>query len=314
MQDGNFEYTRVINVLGTPVKARAYACAQRGSREGCVPMRADQIRLQLTIIPTSYCMAACPFCIAGPHDRLDNIDLNRLERMLARLKDANIVRGITLTGGEPFVDVRRVDAIVSMVFGIFGYDMEITLDTNGCGIERLGEIRELSHIDTVHVSRHHYDDAVNRSIFGTAAVPTAAVLRRAMHSISYRDLFVMNCMLLKDGIDTADEVHRYLDFAIETGAGKVAFITVTPVNAYAAAQRVEYDAVIQRDDPAFLFTRGFNDFDWCRCQDGVYCSQAGLIEFYGRRTDARACDYCRGLVYGSDNRLRAGFGGPVIAE
>ena len=259
-------------------------------------------------------MADCPFCIARPHDRRDAIDLDRLEKVLVRLKEADLVRGVSVTGGEPFADVGRVDKIVSMLFDIFGFDLEITLDTNGCGIERLGEIRQLSHVDTVHVSRHHYDDEISARLFGTSALPTAATLRRAMHAISYRDLFVMNCLLLRDYIGTTEEVHRYLDFAIETGAGKVAFITPTPVNAFAAAQAVDYADVLSRDDPALLFSRGFHDYEWCRCQDGVYASRAGIIEFYGRRTDSRACGYCRGLVYGADNRLRMGFGGQVIAE
>ena len=305
------ERTRVIDVLGTPLRVRACACAQDGGDPR--PLE-GHIRLQLSILPSSWCMADCPFCIAAPHDRMNAMDLKRLEHVLLRLKDADLLRGVTITGGEPFADVKRVDRIVSMLFGIFGTDLEITLNTNGCAIERIGEIRELVHVDTIHVSRHHYDDEINRKLFGTDAVPDAETLKRAMHSVSFRDLFVMNCMLLRDHIGTAQEVHRYLDFAIETGAGKVAFITGTPVNDYMRRQRVEYEDVIRRDDPAFLFTRSFRDYEWCRCQDGVYCSEAGLIEFYGRRTDARGCDYCRGLVYGPDNLLRAGFNGPVIAE
>ena len=308
--EGEMERTRVIEVLGVPVRARSYGCGMNGG-----PLRPveGRLKLQLTIVPSSFCMAACPFCIAAPHDRRDAIDLNRLESMLVRLKDEGVVRGVSVTGGEPFMDVGRVDRIVSMVFGIFGYNMEITLDTNGCGIERLGEIRELSHVDTVHVSRHHYDDAVNFRLFGTRAVPDAATLRRAMGEISYRDLFVMNCMLLKDYIGTPEEARRYMDFAIQTGAGKVAFITGMPVNAYMARQRVDYRDVLRPDDPSLLFTRRFDDCEWCRCQDGVYCSSAGMMEFYGRSTDSRACDYCRGLVIGPDNRLRTGFNGAVIA-
>lgn len=311
MRESGFERTRIMDVLGTPVRVKSYACAQDGGAP--IPVE-GQVRLQLTVIPSSWCMADCPFCIASPHDRMDSMDLKQLEKTLLMLKEADILRGVTITGGEPLADVRRVDRIVSMLFGIFGFDLEVTLDTNGCGIERLGEIRDLQHVDTVHVSRHHYDDEVNYRLFGTRAVPSAGTLKRAMHAVSYRDLFVMNCMLLRDHIGTAEEVHRYLDFAIETGAGKVSFITGTPVNAYMEQQRVEYEDVIRRDDPAFLLSRSFRDHEWCRCQDGVYCSEAGLIEFYGRRTDARGCGYCRGLVYGSDNRLRAGFGGPVIGQ
>ena len=287
----DFERTRVIELLGKPLRLRAYGCAPTG---GDYVIPEGPLKVQLTLMPTTYCPAACPFCIAAPHDRRDAMDLRPLEALLP--------------------DVARLDRIVSMVFDVFGHDMEITLDTNGMGLHHLQEIRELPHVDTVHISRHHYDDEANFRIFGTRAVPTAAALRRAIGGISYKDLFVMNCMLMKDHIGTPEAVRRYLDFAAGLGAGKVAFITATPVNGFARAQAVRFDDVISRDDPSMLFTRGFHDFEWCRCQDGVYCSGNGLIEFYGRSTDARACDYCRGLVFGPDNRLRSGFGGAVIWE
>ena len=66
-------------------------------------------------------------------------------------------------------------------------------------------------------------------------------------------------MLLKDYIGTQDDVHKFLDFAIEVGAGKVAFMACSPVNDFAKAQTMDYTTVLKSDDPSLLFTRGFQD-------------------------------------------------------
>ena len=301
---------RALRVLGREITAKAYACARNG---GPYPPAPAQIQLQLSILPTSYCPCRCPFCIATGTRRRDAIDLKRLEGVLAALKDEDVVRGISITGGEPFTDVKRLDALIRMIFDIFGYAMEISLNTCGLALDRLDEIRDLPHVDAVHVSRHHWDDARNRALFGGGPVPDARALRAAIGSVSYPDLFVLNCMLLKGGVGTAEDARRFLDFAIDLGAKKVSFITGAPVNDYTRRQAVEYREVLRPDDPALLLTQRFQDYDWCRCQDGMYCSEDGrLIRFYGRRSDTSGCGYARGLVYTPDGALRAGFGGPVI--
>ncbi len=137
------------------------------------------------------------------------------------------------------------------------------------------------------------------------------VLRIA--SVGIRDLFVLNCMLLRGYVETAEDVHRYMDFAIDAGAGKVSFITGTPVNAYVLERRVAFEDVLRRDDPSLLFTRGYRDHACCRCQDGVYVSPGGrLMEFYGRHSEPGRSTYCRGLVLTPQGTITAGYAGPVL--
>ena len=170
----------------------------------------------------------------------------------------------------------------------------------------------LSYLEALHISRHHYDDEINEKMFGIK-VPTKEELSDILHSVHYKELFVLNCMLLKEYIGTTDEVHKFLDFAIEVGAGKVAFMTCTPINDFAKSQTMDYREVLRKEDPSLLFTREFHDFDFCKCQDGVYASETGeIIEFYGRSTNVGKCEYCRGFVYGADNHLRVGFDGEII--
>lgn len=296
-------------MLGRELHLKNYICSSDGIHYKQKP---EDIQLQLSICPTAFCSAACPFCIAKNTRQRQFLDINKLEACLRQLKEQNLVRGISFTGGEPFTDVQQLNEIINLVYEIFGKSIEISVTTNGTNLHRLHEIEMLSYLDALHISRHHYDDRINAQLFGVP-VPTKEELSEILHSVHYKDLFVLNCMLLKDYIGTQEDVHAFLDFAIEVGAGKVAFMACSPVNAFAKEQSLDYTAVLREDDPSLLFTRGFQDFDICRCQDGVYASATGeIIEFYGRRTNTGDCKYCRGFVYGADNHLRVGYDGEII--
>ncbi len=301
--------TRTVNVLGKELKLKNYVCSADGIHYKQKP---EDIQLQLSICPTSFCEATCPFCIAKNTNQKQFVDLVRLEECLKRLYDENLVRGISFTGGEPFTDVRLLNDIINLVYKTFGNSIEVSVTTNGTNLHRMHEIEMLSYLEALHISRHHYDDRINSELFGVR-VPTKDELSEILHSVSYKDLFVLNCMLLKDYIGTQEDVHKFLDFAIEVGAGKVAFMACSPVNDFAKEQTMDYTTVLRSDDISLLFTRGFQDFDLCRCQDGVYASATGeIIEFYGRNTSGINCEYCRGFVYGADNHLRVGFNGEII--
>ena len=300
-----------VTLLGKEVELKNYVCSPDGVH---YRSKVGQIRLQLSILLTRFCDAACPFCIAAPTDDPRVLDLGALEKVLLLLRKEDRVRGISITGGEPFSQMAVLNEAVSMIFRIFGYAMEITIDTNGTGLGHLRGIRDLAHVDTVHISRHHWLDRKNEELFGRP-MPSGEELREAIASVGIRDLFVLNCMLLRGYVETPEDAHRYMDFAIDTGAGKVSFITGTPVNAFVREKRVIYEDVLRAGDPSLLFTRGFQDGTYCRCQDGVYVSPCGqLMEFYGRHSEPGGCAYCRGLVLTPDGTLMAGFGGPVLYQ
>ena len=301
--------TRWIEIFGKRLEVKSQICSSDGIY---YRQKKEPIRLQLSISPTAYCPAACPFCVAGQPKGPEKLDLRKLETVLLRLKELDLVRGVKITGGEPFADVTLLDEVVSLCFAVLGEELELAVSTNGYRLEEMHRLRQLPLLETIHISRHHYDDGRNRAFFGGGPVPDGARLREIVSTVSYRDLFVFNCMLLRDGINSPEEAHRFMDFALETGVPKVGFMTCMPCNDYAREQSIPYEAVIRREDPALLFTRHFYDHEACHCSDGVYLSPRGeLEEFYGRST-AQYYAYCRGLSFEEDNRLHAGFGGEIL--
>ena len=298
-----------LELFGKTVRCKGYVCSADGLNYADKP---EPVKLQLTIVPTNYCPCTCPFCSAAGQMNRDTIDLSVLETRLRQLKEMEIVRGVSFSGGEPFWDIKLLDEALAQVFEILGKGIEVSINTNGIGLSRMQELRYLSYLDTIHISRHHYDDEKNDRIFGMKMLGSAE-LREAVRSVPYRDLFVFNCLLMKDYIGSPDEARRFMDYAIDIGVPKVSFVTGIPVNDFVRAQTMDFESVLRRDDPSLLFTRGYRDYSYCRCRDGVYVSPGGALEeFYGRATNRTGCDYAYGLVYGADNHIRAGFAGGVI--
>lgn len=302
--------TREICILGKPLIVKDYICSADGVHYKRKP---ENAQLQLSVCPTSYCPAGCPFCIAQNTRSQQRIDVGQFAKVMRLLKEEDRVRGVKITGGEPFYDVGLLNEVLCVLYDVFGYGLEVSVSTNAIRLHQMHKLRDLSHLESIRISRHHYDDAVNRALFGGADVPSGEQLKEIVRTVSFRDVFVFNCLLLKDYIGSEEEAHRFMDFAIGVGVPKVGFVTCSPINAFAKRQTIPYESVLKDDDPSLLFTRRFYDYDICRCRDGVYVSPEGqIIEFYGRSTKTDRYAYVRGLVYDADNRLRDGFGGEVI--
>ncbi len=300
------EKTADISIFGKTLAVKNYVC----SKNGCPYKEKEKpIKLQLSICPTSFCGGRCPFCVAAEtKGKREFLDIKKLEKTLLPLHEQNILRGIGITGGEPFTDVGLLNDIVELIFDIFGIEFEIYINTNGSGLRDMHKLRHLEYIDTIHISRHHYDDERNRRYFLLPDIPGEQELTELVKSVNDPQLFVYNCLLLKDGIGTKEDMAKMLEFAARTGVPKVGFVTPMPVNEYVKKNMVGYTELFDREDDRFLFTASYRDFEFCHCQDGLYFSQGGkLVELYGRETAFGNAPYVRGMVYNADNVLRTGF-------
>ena len=307
------EKTADISIFGKTLPLKNYIC----SKNGCPYKEKEKpVKIQLSVCPTSYCGGHCPFCVAAEtKGKREFLDLGKLEKTLIPLHEQNILRGIGITGGEPFTDVELLNDIVELIFDIFGIEFEVYINTNGSGLRNMHRIKRLELIDAIHISRHHYDDERNRRYFlgknnseCEIAPADEKELSELVKSVYDPRLFVYNCLLLKDGIGTKEEMVKMLEFAARTGVPKVGFVTPMPVNEYVKKNMVSYKELFDREDDRFLFTTAYRDFEFCHCQDGLYFSQGGkLVEIYGRETAFGNAPYVRGMVYGADNVLRTGF-------
>lgn len=308
---GQLPLLREITLLGQPLTIRNVRCSCDGVHYEPRPTPAQ---LQLSILLTEYCPAQCPFCIAGDHSGHRRIDLRQMEKALRALRAENVLNYIAITGGEPMTEPALLNETLCLIYEVFGTDLMVGVNTCGVNLDKLHKLSHLYTLDRYRISRHHWDDARNQALFGIR-VPPAAELQEVITGAKARDLFALNCLLLRDWVGTPEAVHRHLEFVADMGAPLAAFISPTPVNAFTRRQQVDFRQVLRRDDPRLLFTKGYFEQDTCRCMDGVaMVSDGRVVEFYGRSNNQGGQPYVRGLVYGADNVLRAGFGGQILMK
>ena len=128
-----------ITILGKPISVKNYICSPDGVN---YRLKTDPVRLQLTLLPLSFCPASCPFCLATDTGKQFRIDTAKLEKTMKLLKAEDRVRGIKITGGEPFYDIELLNEVISAIYDIFGYQMEVAISTNGTGLENLKKLKK----------------------------------------------------------------------------------------------------------------------------------------------------------------------------
>ncbi|HHU59384.1 TPA: radical SAM protein, partial [bacterium] len=211
------------------------------------------------------------------------------------------------TGGEPLLNVELLNKVLNLIFEVIE-DAKVTLNTNGYNLEKIFELDNLSKIDGIHLSRHHYKDDVNNKIFGLDVV-TKERLIEINKKLKNKHLLRLNCLLMKDHIGNIGEVNKYLELASKIGVFRVGFVSLMKVNEFCNDQFVDFNDVFKESQGTMLNTEKYYDTDICECKNGVYVAKNGeFIEYYARMTKSSKCDYCRQFVYSADNKLTTGFG------
>ena len=91
------DWIRRVRLLGQEVDVKGYICAPEG---GVYRPKPENVQLQLSILPTRYCDAACSFCIAKPTSDRALIDLDALHaharELRQRLVHATVVQHLPM--------------------------------------------------------------------------------------------------------------------------------------------------------------------------------------------------------------------------
>ena len=170
---------------------------------------ADCRPLTCSVLPVRLaCNCECPFCFsrsslsALAHDRLDwrAVDLGAHFRWA---RDRGATRAVITGGGEPLLRPDDVALLVREARAVFD---EVTCFTNGSRLTRsLATALRDAGLTYLCWSRHHHDDAVNRSLMGDDAPDADAVLA-ACDGLPVR----ATCVMAKGYIDDPGDVTDYV--------------------------------------------------------------------------------------------------------
>lgn len=268
--------------------------------------------LRLYIKLTDACNANCKFCANATSKDFGTIDFQKLEFVIRYLNDQNRLHGISITGGEPMVNPEKMNELLNLIWSI-DENMEVAISTNGFNLREFAQMDQVNRLESIHISRHHYDDKINQEIFGTDTIATTDDIMFLQDFLSDKQILNINTLVMKDYIEDLDGIKKMLDYVGDTGIYKTGFVSLMKCNDYSKEHFINFNDIFNNLDSNFLMAHHFFNGEYCECIDGVYTSNnAQLVEFYARMVKECEYPYTTQLVYTSDNKVTAGFGKKVL--
>ena len=295
-----------IELFGKKVEIKNSECTKNNDKP-----TSGHMMLDLYIKITDLCNANCSVCSNRGNEKKTEIDYEKLKYVIKYLESQHRVNRIAITGGEPFLDMDRLNKVLNVVFEA-KKDAFVTINTNGFRIKESEFLDNISKVGGIHISRHHYIDSINNKFFG---IETASIddIKYAINSNYNPKLFRLNCLLMKSYINDIKGVRKYLDMAAELGIRQVGFVSLMPCNEISKEEFIDFNDVFSNAPDRFQIISKTNDLDICECINGVYISKNGrLVPYYARMTKELNCPYARQFVYTSDNHLSVGFNKGVL--
>ena len=296
-----------VELFGKKVVVRDYLC----STDPNVIMDAIP-SLRLYIKLTDFCNADCLFCANGNSKDFGNIDFKKLEFVISYLKEKNLLHGISITGGEPTLNPDKMNDLLSMIFKI-DPKMEVAISTNGFNLDKFVGMDHVNDLESIHISRHHYDDMVNQEIFSSDSVASFEDIMLLQDSLVDKKIININTLVMKGYIEDLVHIKMMLDHVGKMGVYKNGFVSLMKCNEFSRERFINFNDIFNNLDENFFLGHHLYSREYCECVDGMYLTSYGkMVEFYARMVKDCSCPYTTQLVYTSDNKVTAGFGKKVL--
>lgn len=196
--------------------------------------------VNFSIFIDDYCNADCKFCVAQlryqhknelyQKEHIKDVDeyLSRLEEVLRIVRPLN--PSISITGGEPTLSPILTD-VLKMIYK-FGFRKR-TITTNGSGLLNIQNndtiLNNLIKYNWNHlnISRASYNDKLNREIMRyniEKEYCTMEMLKEILSVCNSSDLHHrISCLLLKESVNSVNEIKKFIDFYASLGANNFIF-------------------------------------------------------------------------------------------
>lgn len=296
-----------IKIFDEELPVKDYYCSDSPTK-----LRKTKPTLRLYIKLTDQCFANCKFCANSQSKDFGTIDLEKLAFVISYLKEKDILHGISITGGEPMTNPTKLFQVLDLIYKI-DEDMEVAISTNGYNCREFKNYDKVNKLESIHISRHHYDDRKNESIFHSKKIATTEDIIDLEHHLKDKKIININTIIMQSGINSLDEIKKMLTYVGDLGVYKTGFVSLMKCNPYAEREFINFNSIFENLDENFFPGHHFYSKEYCECIDGIYLTEHNkLVEYYARMVKDCNCPYTTQLVYTSDNKLTAGFGKKVL--
>lgn len=175
------------------------------------------INPNFTIVAPGGCNAECDFCF-WKQEKTGKNYMDKLKRTMELLPSQFYM--LSISGGEPTISPYLTQILDSIDVEQFTHRI---LTTNGTHLmKHIDKISE--KIQHINISRHHWDEEINKKIFISETVPDAKHLSECIDILNERGIDVtFSCVLTDEYILTKEDIIKYVQFAKECGASHVYF-------------------------------------------------------------------------------------------
>ena len=267
---------------------------------------------KLTIKLTDECNCSCSFCSNKNIRDFGKLDFNKVEEVLRELNKTGYLARVGITGGEPMMYPDQVNRLVNLILSI-NNKINIGITTNGLNLKKFLEFDNVEKIEGIHISRHHYDDEINKKLFNNDNIATSEDIKYLQSKLKDKLIININTVLIKGYIDSTEEVKKMCDYIDTLGVRRIGLVSLLKLNDFAKEHFIDCNEIFNNLDSSFFVGHHFHNHDFCECVDGIYYSKnKNLIEFYSIMSKEKKCPYITQLVYTTNNQLKTGFSGEVI--
>ena len=298
---------KTINLFGHDIIVRDTLCSTDPK-----DLKVVDPSLRLYIKLTDACNADCLFCANKESRDFGNLDFRKLEFVIRYLLDRGLLHGISITGGEPMMNPDKMNMLLNLIYGI-DPNMEVAISTNGYNLRSFLDMEHVNKLESIHISRHHYDDEVNYSIFGSRDVASTEDIVALQEGLDDKRIININTLVMKDYIEDLASIKKMLNYVGDVGVYKNGFVSLMKCNQFSRDHFINFNDIFSSLDESFYLGHHFYNGEYCECVDGVYLTDnERMVEFYARMVKDCSCPYTTQLVYTSDNKVTAGFGKKLL--
>ncbi len=257
--------------------------------------------VNLFVRTNDACNANCSFCEFHKKETKE-FDIYKFYYILDYLKNKKVyVNKINFTGGEPTLYWDNLVRIVKMAKNKHPRSY-LTLNTNGFNLERIEEI--ISILNSVSVSRHHYDMDKDKIIFKT----NNFISNKKIANFPNKNKLHLRCNLIKGYIDNEIEIKKYIEFFSDLGVIDFGFVSLMLLNDFCKENFVDFKDL---DIKFSVSKERTEELIQCSCRNFLYTTEKGnMVKLYSRWLGNCNANYST-LVYDVDT-LTYGFGGEKI--
>lgn len=234
------------------------------------------------------CNANCDFCNPGKIN--NSFNLLKLDNILKELTDKNLLSKISLTGGEPTINLKKLNNIINLCKN---YSIPINLNTNGYNLNILKKI--YNDFSNIYISKHHYNNNINNDLMNLKTPDIEEIGK-----IDKDNKIYINCVLQKDYIDSYEEIINFLEYLGTTNINKIRFISLYPLTKKAIEKMINIDKIIAKCNK-FTNSGILFDKNICSCLEFLYVTKTGkviIVQIKHNKTNKMPC--CRQLVFNGE--------------